>query len=425
MATLAQLRRKVQSRLRDWGGDQWEEFELNQILNEAQDQFTRDTGYLRTVIEQNMLDGASVYTLSAPAGYRINETLSVIYFDGVRDYPALIPVSLRQLELMSPDYRHVSGSVPMYYIRNFNPDTGLPSNDTFYLYPTPDLNYSTYSGTWPLVFTGGGGSNAAGTATFTNGVVTGTTITNAGSGYTSAPTVTLATSYNGYKFVSGSGASFTATGFNGNVTSLSIISGGSNIYRTSSGSIDINPYTGTWGLTFSGGDPDVVATGTAYLSNGIVTNLNLTQGGNSYSSSPSVTLASSYLGYNWVSISGNDPSFSASVGTAEISITTAGSNYTATNKRLRVNVTLTTDGQMTTDDTEMALPERVAEEALINYTVAEALMRECMAIPDKADLFMKQVEYYRSKYLDRMVRAAAEAKSGFDRGMNTTRGWWV
>ena len=238
MATLAQLRRKVQSRLRDWGGDQWEEFELNQILNEAQDQFTRDTGYLRTVIEQNMQDGVSNYTLSAPAGYRINETLSVIYYDGVRDYPALISVSLRQLELMSPDYRHVSGSVPMYYIRNFNPATTAPTTDTFYLYPTPDIG-------------------------------------------------------------------------------------------------------------------------------------------------------------------------------------------AATDKRLRVNVTLMTDNQMAADGTEMALPERIAEEAIINYAVAEALMRECMAIPDKADLFMKQVEYYRSKYLDRMVRAAAEAKTGFDRGMNTVRGYWV
>lgn len=417
MATLAQLRRKVQSRLRDWGGDQWEEFELNQILNEAQDQFTRDTGYLRTVIEQNMLDGASVYTLSAPAGYRINETLSVIYFDGVRDYPALIPVSLRQLELMSPDYRHVSGSVPMYYIRNFNPDTGLPSNDTFYLYPTPDLNYSTYSGTWPLVFTGGGGSNAAGTATFTNGVVTGTTITNAGSGYTSAPTVTLATSYNGYKFVSGSGASFTAT-VNTGIGGVTITNPGAGL----SSGVPPVPVNIPASLSFSGGSPGYGASGTAIIQYGTITSILISSYGTNYTSGmPSVQLSpGTYTTYSV------EPVLTVTAPVAlSLTVLTAGSNYTVTNKRLRVNVTLTTDGQMTTDDTEMALPERVAEEALINYTVAEALMRECMAIPDKADLFMKQVEYYRSKYLDRMVRAAAEAKSGFDRGMNTTRGWWV
>lgn len=422
MATLAQLRRKVQSRLRDWGGDMWEEFELNQILNEAQDQFTRDTGYLRTVINTPMTDGQSVYTLSAPAGYRINETLSVIYFDGVRDYPALIPVTLRQLELMSPDYRHVSGSVPMYYIRNFNPDTLTPSNDTFYLYPTPDLNYSLYNGTWPLTFTGGGGAGAAGTATFTNGAVTGTTLTSAGSNYSSNPTVNLATTNGGYQFVAGSGVILSANMLSG-VGTLNIISGGSQIYRQLFGSVEIMPYTGTWPLTFTGGG-GVGAAGYAVFSNGVVTNLILTTAGYGYTSgAPTVALAASNAGYTLVY--GTVPSFSSTVQSATITITNTGSGYTTGNKFLRVNVTLTTDGQMSTDATEMALPERVAEEALINYTVSEALMRECMAQPDKADLFMKQVEYYRSKYLDRMIRAAAEAKSGFDRGMNTTRGWWV
>jgi hypothetical protein len=237
MATLAEMRRKVYTRLRDWGGDVWNEFELNQIINEAQDNFTRDTGYLRSVIISTIVDGQSVYTLTPPAGYRIGDTLSVIYYDGVRDYPALIPVSLRQLELMSPDYRHVSGSVPMYVVRNFNPETTAPTKDTFYLYPTPD-------------------------------------------------------------------------------------------------------------------------------------------------------------------ISGSD-------------------------KRLRVNVVLMTDGQLTSDDTEMALPERIAEEAIINYAVAEAFVRESLSAPDKADAYIKQSQYYRQRYDQAMVRAAAEAKTGFDRGMNTVRGWWV
>lgn len=238
MATLAELRRKVYTRLRDWGGDVWNEFELNQILNEAQDNFTRDTGYLRSVIVATVVDDQAVYTLTPPAGYRIGDTLSVIYYDGVRDYPALIPVSLRQLELMSPDYRHVSGSIPMYYIRNFNPDTSTPTKDTFYIYPTPDIG-------------------------------------------------------------------------------------------------------------------------------------------------------------------------------------------AATDKRLRVNVVLMTDNQMAADDTEMALPERVAEEALISYAVAEAFVRESLASPDKSDIYIKQSQYYRDIYTARMIRAAAEAKSGFDRGMNTVRGWWV
>lgn len=421
MATLAQLRRKVQSRLRDWGGDMWEEFELNQILNEAQDQFTRDTGYLRTVINTAMTDGQSVYTLSAPAGYRINETLSVIYFDGVRDYPALIPVSLRQLELMSPDYRHVSGSVPMYYIRNFNPGTATPSNETFYLYPTPDLNYSLYNGTWPLTFTGGGGTNAAGTATFTNGAITATTLTNAGSGYATAPSVALSTTSSGYQFIAGSGAGLSSTLYSVKTATLGTASPHA---LATAATVTTNTTLGTYTLSYT------LMGGTIHYFELILNNLIVDS--SSFFSFPPSWFAPNYgITFTFSGApTGNTNqtvtvAMSSSGNLSSINIVNAGSGYTTGNKFLRVNVTLTTDGQMTTDDTEMALPERVAEEALINYTVAEALMRECMAQPDKTDLFMKQVEYYRSKYLDRMIRAAAEAKSGFDRGMNTTRGWWV
>ncbi len=49
-----------------------------------------------------------------------------------------------------------------------------------------------YSGTVNLGFTGGGGSGAAGTATITDGVVTGFNITAGGTGYSTAPTVTIA-----------------------------------------------------------------------------------------------------------------------------------------------------------------------------------------------------------------------------------------
>ena len=48
-------------------------------------------------------------------------------------------------------------------------------------------------GTVPLVFSGGGGSGAAGTFTATSATVGTVTITNPGSGYTSAPTVSAAT----------------------------------------------------------------------------------------------------------------------------------------------------------------------------------------------------------------------------------------
>ena len=43
----------------------------------------------------------------------------------------------------------------------------------------------------PLFFTGGGGTGATATARVSRGVITGLVLTNAGTGYTSAPTVTI------------------------------------------------------------------------------------------------------------------------------------------------------------------------------------------------------------------------------------------
>lgn len=59
-----------------------------------------------------------------------------------------------------------------------------------------------------LIFTGGGGTGAAGTIVATAGVITGITFTNRGSGYTSDPVVTVDT-------VAGTGAVLTAVRKNG------------------------------------------------------------------------------------------------------------------------------------------------------------------------------------------------------------------
>ena len=59
-------------------------------------------------------------------------------------------------------------------------------------------NYTAAPGVYPLVFTGGGGTGAAGTATIATvggvNVVVSTTITNTGANYTSSPTVTVTAS---------------------------------------------------------------------------------------------------------------------------------------------------------------------------------------------------------------------------------------
>lgn len=70
-----------------------------------------------------------------------------------------------------------------------------------------------------LVFTGGGGTGAVGTITATSGAITGVTITNYGTGFTSAPIVSVSGA--------GSGAVLTANLSGASIASLVISNGGS------------------------------------------------------------------------------------------------------------------------------------------------------------------------------------------------------
>jgi len=307
MSTLAELRRKVQTRLRDWGGDLWDEFELNILLNEAQDQFTRDTQYLRTTDIIPVLQGEGLYSISAPANHRVGNVMGVVYFDGVRDDVPLTPVTLTQLQLLDPDWRHRVTGRPQYLIRNYNPyQEGVAANNSVYMYPVLED---------PI---------AASTVTETRTIGAATTRLYLGD----APL--------------------------GTVTS---------VVNASTGSA----YTVTTNYTV----------GTNYIEN-----VNIPSG-------TALTLT-----------------------------------YTVS-PCLRVTYALVTDGQMTDDSTEMALPEATAEEALINYAVSEALVRRQLENPDKADLFASQAKFYREKYTDRMIRASVESKVGFSKGFANSRGYYV
>jgi hypothetical protein len=120
---------------------------------------------------------------------------------------------------------------------------------------------------------------ATATALIANGLVTGFTVNNGGTGYTSPPTVNLS----GGAFVSPVTATFTATLSGDKVTSTP---------RGSAGAGYTTPPT----VTFSAPPASVQATATASVSNNRVTGFTLVNAGAGYFSTPTVTLAAPSLG---------------------------------------------------------------------------------------------------------------------------------
>jgi hypothetical protein len=117
--------------------------------------------------------------------------------------------------------------------------------------------------------TGGGGSGAAALATVLNGAVTAFTVTNPGSGYTTAPTVTI----NGV----GTGARASAT-LGRAVANLILTNGGSGY--SSAPTVNIA----------GGGATAPSATATSALAPGPVASLTLTANGTGYTTAPLVTI---------------------------------------------------------------------------------------------------------------------------------------
>ena len=148
----------------------------------------------------------------------------------------------------------------------------------------------------PIVaFAGGGGTGAAATAAIDgSGAITGIAVTNRGSGYTSAPTVTI-TGAPG----SGSAASATLT-----IDAIALTSGGKDYTAAPTISItDTVPGTGT---------------GASVLATLTMTGITVTAGGTGYTSAPTVTL----LGGGGTAATAN-----ASGAVSAITVTNGGSGY--------------------------------------------------------------------------------------------------
>jgi hypothetical protein len=159
-----------------------------------------------------------------------------------------------------------------------------------------DGNYETVYFNDTPVFNSGLGSNgqsASVTPTISGGAVTGFGPVSGGSGYVTAPAVTL---------VSGTGAAATATVSGGAVTGIAITSVGAG-------------YTSAPTVSITGGGGSG-ATATAVVTVGQVTAINITGAGTGYTLAPTITL-----------ISGSGATATASLGVSSAVITYGGSGY--------------------------------------------------------------------------------------------------
>jgi hypothetical protein len=158
---------------------------------------------------------------------------------------------------------------------------------------TGGTGYQAVSG---LLISGGGGSGATATIVRTGTTITGVTITNPGSGYTSPPTVTITSSV-GFLNVLAGGTGYTATAtvqitggggigaagsvtvVGGVITALTITNPGS--CYTSAPTVVINPIGGGTGAnasaTLNGSGANITA-----VINGVVNSLTLTSDGSGY-----------------------------------------------------------------------------------------------------------------------------------------------
>lgn len=125
-----------------------------------------------------------------------------------------------------------------------------------------------YTNNDPLIFTGGGGTGAAGTITVVTGNITAVTMSNNGSGYTSAPTVTVTTA---------GGSGNTLTGVIGKTVA--------SITSTAAGTGYNNPPT----VAFSGGG-GASAAATSVRTQGRVTSFTITNAGTGYTSVPTIAV---------------------------------------------------------------------------------------------------------------------------------------
>ena len=167
-----------------------------------------------------------------------------------------------------------------------------------------DAGGSGYTSAPTVTIAGGGGTGATATAALAPSAPVGSlTLTNGGGNYTSAPSVTISGS-------GGAGATAAATlAATGSVKGVTITSGGSG-------------YTSAPTVTFSAPPSGVGATGTAVISNKRVISVTITNAGSGYTSAPTITFSGG---------GGSGAAATATLGraVAGLTLTNGGSGYTS------------------------------------------------------------------------------------------------
>lgn len=178
---------------------------------------------------------------------------------------------------------------------------------------------SGYGAAPSVTISGGSGTGATAVAVVTNGTITEVDLTNAGQGYLATDTLTVS-----FGTSPGSGATGTVTMSGGVLAGIGVTNGGSFGVVGS----DVIPIgTSYWALTISGGGGTsaaayAIVSRSGHSNLGSVVGVVITATGYGFSSPPSVSL----------STDGTHPSFSSGIGgqwVASISLTAGGSGYTA------------------------------------------------------------------------------------------------
>ena len=165
-------------------------------------------------------------------------------------------------------------------------------------------NYSSPT----ISFTGGGGTGAEAAAVL-SGPVSSITLVNAGSGFTTTPTIQLSGG-------GGSGASASATIANGQITSIAIVAGGTG-------------YTSEPSVTITGGG-GTGAVADAVVDYKVISSINVTNGGTGYTTAPTVVITDS---------TGSNAHATAVIGTSSVASITIGNGGTGYKKFPTVTIT--------------------------------------------------------------------------------------